>query len=293
MMQKYKVSHLTKYIYSQSVNNSYNKLCLKPQSFDNQTLLSYDLAITPAPIVLESNQDFFGNQVHLFSIHKSHKSLEVKSVFEVLVYPKQIDISMVDNISIEEAVSFSKNLKGEYAHIQQFSLASNMIKLTDDARSFIKPLFQTETFLFPFCLKLCEKIYKEFKFVPGFTTISTPISEVLKQKKGVCQDFAHLALTCFRVCGISAKYVSGYIETLPPPGKPKLAGSDASHAWVSVYFPNFGWIDFDPTNNLIPYNQHITIAYGRDYADVIPLKGVVYNSGDQKLSVAVDVERIN
>lgn len=292
-MQKYKVSHLTKYIYSQSVNNSYNKLCLKPQRFDNQTLLNYDLAITPPPNAVENNIDFFGNQVHLFSIHKSHKVLEVKSIFEVLVSPKHIDISKVENITIEEAIRFSSDINGEFASIHQFSLASNMIKLTDDIRLFIKPLFESERFLFSFCLKLCEKIYKEFKFVPGFTTISTPISEVLKQKKGVCQDFAHMALTCFRVCGISAKYVSGYIETLPPPGKPKLAGSDASHAWVSVYFPNYGWIDFDPTNNLIPYNQHITIAYGRDYADVIPLKGVVYNSGDQKLSVAVDVERLN
>ena len=137
-----------------------------------------------------------------------------------------------------------------------------------------------------------QRIYTDFDFVSGFTSISTPINEVMREKKGVCQDFAQIAIACIRSMGLPARYISGYIETVPPEGQEKLVGADASHAWFSIFIPSFGWVDFDPTNNQIPKNQHIVVGWGRDYYDVPPLKGVVYGSGKSELKVAVDIAAI-
>ncbi len=147
--------------------------------------------------------------------------------------------------------------------------------------------------MFEATYSLMQRIYHEFEFKPGFTTISTPLSAVMKAGKGVCQDFAHLAIACIRSLGLPARYISGYLETLPPPGKEKLSGADASHAWFSVFMPGQGWVDFDPTNNQLPGQQHITCCWGRDYADITPLKGVIINSGSHSLAVSVDVKRID
>jgi transglutaminase-like putative cysteine protease len=138
---------------------------------------------------------------------------------------------------------------------------------------------------------LMRRIYQDFEFKPGFTTISTPLSEVMQMRRGVCQDFAHLAIACIRSLGLPARYVSGYLETLPPPGMKKLSGVDASHAWFAVFVPGMGWVDFDPTNNHIPGDQHLVIGWGRDYADIAPLTGVLFSSGQHRLSVSVDVRR--
>ena len=138
-------------------------------------------------------------------------------------------------------------------------------------------------------MRLMRRIYHDFTYDPEFTTIATPLSEVLEHKRGVCQDFAHLAIACIRSMGLAARYVSGYIETLPPPGKEKLVGTDASHAWFSVFFPETGWLDFDPTNNQMPMDKHITVAWGRDFDDVTPLKGIAFGGGQHRLSVSVDV----
>jgi len=151
--------------------------------------------------------------------------------------------------------------------------------------------FPTGKSLYECSRNLMNRIFADFKFESGFTTISTPLSLVMKERKGVCQDFAHLAIACIRSMGLPAKYVSGYIETIPPPGVKKLVGVDASHAWFSVYIPDSGWIDFDPTNNLIPADRHITIGWGRDYSDITPLKGVIMSSGRHELKVSVDVRR--
>ena len=141
-------------------------------------------------------------------------------------------------------------------------------------------------------LAIKVKIYTDFTFDPTFTTIATPLSEVLGFRRGVCQDFAHLAIGSLRAYGIAARYISGYVETLPEPGKQRLTGADASHAWFSVYIPGTGWLDFDPTNNTVPLDQHITLAWGRDYADVTPLKGIAFGGSQHTLSVSVDVLRL-
>jgi transglutaminase-like putative cysteine protease len=141
-------------------------------------------------------------------------------------------------------------------------------------------------------LHLNNRIFNDFKFTPGFTEISTPLADVFTYKKGVCQDFAHFALACVRSIGLSARYVSGYIETLPPPGKAKLFGADASHAWMALYIPDAGWVEFDATNNLLVNDKHVRTAVGRDFADIVPLKGIVYSGGGQKMTVSVDVRSV-
>jgi transglutaminase-like putative cysteine protease len=140
---------------------------------------------------------------------------------------------------------------------------------------------------------LMEQIHRDFSFVPGYTTVATPLHEVLQHRKGVCQDFAHLGIGCLRTLGLAARYVSGYLETTPPPGGAKLRGADVSHAWYAVFVPGLGWVDYDPTNNVLPANRHITVAIGRDYSDVVPVKGVIFGGGTQQLFVSVDMERLD
>ena len=139
------------------------------------------------------------------------------------------------------------------------------------------------------CLSLTERIHADFKFDPKATTLATPLEEVFKNRRGVCQDFAQLQIACLRSLGLPARYVSGYLETDPPPGQPRLAGADASHAWISFYCHGIGWIDVDPTNNVMPTTRHIAVACGRDYDDVSPIRGVILGAGEHTLEVAVDV----
>ncbi len=141
-------------------------------------------------------------------------------------------------------------------------------------------------------LDLTARINKDFRFDPKATTVSTPADEVLRKRRGVCQDFAHLQVCCLRSLNLPARYVSGYLRTYPPPGRPRLVGADASHAWVSFYCPNVGWLDVDPTNNMVPSQSHVTLAWGRDYGDVSPVRGVILGGREHKLDVAVDMEPI-
>jgi transglutaminase-like putative cysteine protease len=177
--------------------------------------------------------------------------------------------------------------------IVQYTLPSQHIPYSETIRNFASDCFTDKVTLTDACIALMKKIHKTLEFKPGFTTVNTPVESVLKVRKGVCQDFAHLMIACLRNYGLPARYASGYIETVPPPGKEKLVGADASHAWVSVFFPKTGWIEFDPTNCVLPDNKHIIVAYGRDYFDVAPLKGIVFSSGNQRLTVKVDVERLD
>jgi transglutaminase-like putative cysteine protease len=195
----------------------------------------------------------------------------------------------INTITCEEAlkkINYELELKIKLLHYQ---LPSQYINWDNEIKKFAEECFLPNTSLYESILKLTEKIYTEFEFEEGFSSLNTPLKTILKEKKGVCQDFSHLAIACIRSMGFPARYVSGYIETLPPIGKPKLQGSDASHAWISVFIPYMGWCEFDPTNNLVPSNKHITVAYGRDYADVVPLKGIIFSSGNHEVKVEVDV----
>jgi transglutaminase-like putative cysteine protease len=238
---------------------------------------------------IETRMDFFNNHIHTFSLHTTHNHLKVIATTEIEVYPRDTQLHMLSNCSVFDSIERFKNDHQLRQELLDFMLPSTYVYWDEEVIDFAKSGLDMSDTLMGYVQTLCGQIFNTFTYDPEFTTIQTPVKTVLKEKKGVCQDFSHLAIACFRSLGLAARYVSGYLETLPPPGKPKLQGSDASHAWVSVYIPDFGWYDFDPTNNFSPSERHITIAWGRDYEDVPPIKGVVLGYGTQDIKVEVDV----
>ena len=289
--------HKTSYKYSNAISYCHNLAIVKPRSFKGQELLDYQLEIEPKPTTFKENIDFFGNSVAHFSIEKQLKELTVIATSKVKrCYEEQNDVlqsKFCKETTLAEAHAKLKIITPTIIDAKQFLLDSMFIKnISSQVHEYAAVSFQKNRSVFEATNELMKRIFSEFKFDSGFSTIATPVDEVLEEKKGVCQDFAQVAIACLRSVGLPARYVSGYIETLPPPGKEKLVGTDASHAWFSVFIPNFGWVDFDPTNDQIPKNQHITTAYGRDYYDVPPLKGVVYGSGKSTMSVSVDIRPV-
>lgn len=284
---KYKLKHQTHYTYANNVHNYQSILCLQPRNSAKQICTNFKLEIEPKPSKIYSRKDYFGNIQHYFSLHESHKSLKVTVSSEVEVLNNPIQI--FNTISCQEAKEKFKTDTNLKIETFQYLLPSQFITWDEEIVAFAETCLLPNVTLFEAVLDLIKKIYTEFKFKSGATNVNTPLKTVLKERKGVCQDFSHLAIACLRSVGIPAKYVSGYIETLAPKGKPKLEGSDASHAWISVYIPEMGWCEFDPTNNMIPEQRHIVTAYGRDFADVSPLKGIIFSSGEHKVKVEVDV----
>jgi transglutaminase-like putative cysteine protease len=291
---RYKIRHTTEYHYQDTVSTGHNRLCLVPLNLPEQKCISSNIKITPTPDELTYRTDFFGNTLLFISIYKEHSQLEIIS-------DSIIDID--NNINADRAINSNvlwKEVKeqvalsGEiYSDIIQYALPSNHVPYSEEIKKFALDCFPEDATLWSGCHSLMQKIYSSIEFKPGFTTVNTPVEFVLKSRKGVCQDFAHLMIACLRNLGLPARYVSGYIETVPPPGKEKLVGSDASHAWLAVYFPQIGWVGFDPTNNLLPSYKHITVAMGRDYFDVAPIKGIIFSSGKQNIVVKVDVNRVD
>ena len=284
---KYKLKHQTQYTYANNVHNYQSILCLQPRNSVKQICTNFKLEIEPKPSKIFSRTDYFGNIQHYFSLHESHKSLKVTVSSEVEVLNNPIQI--FNTISCQEAREKFKTDTNLKIETFQYVLPSQFITWDEEIVAFAETCLLPNVTLFEAVLDLIKKIYTEFKFKSGATNVNTPLKTVLKERKGVCQDFSHLAIACLRSVGIPAKYVSGYIETLAPKGKPKLEGSDASHAWISVYIPEMGWCEFDPTNNMIPEQGHIVTAYGRDFGDVSPLKGIIFSSGEHKVKVEVDV----
>jgi transglutaminase-like putative cysteine protease len=237
--------------------------------------------------------DFFGNNITFLSIFKEHKKLKISSTSIVTIDNRDnAELAYTSPVLWKDVRDMLNDTSGKYQDVIQYVLPSPFVPYADPIAEFARDCFPPEATLWEACNSIMKKIYSLIEFKPGFTTINTPVETVVKNRKGVCQDFAHLMIACLRNMGLPARYVSGYIETMPPPGKEKLVGTDASHAWVSVYFPSIGWVEFDPTNNLLPTYKHIVTAYGRDYHDVAPIKGIVFSSGEQRLSVRVDVERL-
>ncbi|MEP3839165.1 MAG: transglutaminase family protein [Algibacter sp.] len=290
----YQISHTTSYLYEVGVTFCHNIATIKPKDILGQTVVDYKLDISPTPTEFSEKIDFFGNTITRFSIQEQHKTLKVTALSKILrdhtLEPDIYKSESGQKITLIEALAALKIETRGHLHIKQFELESILIaNISKDIRTYAEASFKPNRSIFEAAYELMERIFKDFEFNPNVTNVATPIHEVMVNKKGVCQDFAQIAIACIRSIGLPARYVSGYIETLPPPGKEKLVGTDASHAWFSIYIPTFGWVDFDPTNNQIPKDQHIVVAYGRDYYDVPPLKGVIYSSGANKMKVAVDI----
>ena len=289
----HRVIHKTDYTYQDSVSLCHNIVRLMPRSTNTQFCKSSVVTITPEPDVIIEYDDFYGNRLVYFTIEKEHKKLSVHVISEIeKLTPANFQQVQFNPISWEEVCRLTHTITPELIDVKQFIATTPMTEADNAIAAYAVPSFSAGRSLFEASKNLMNRIFSDFKFQSGFTTISTPLSVVMKERKGVCQDFAHLAIACLRSMGLPVRYVSGYIETIPPPGVEKLVGVDASHAWYSVYIPNSGWVDFDPTNNLLPADQHITIGWGRDYADITPLKGVIMSSGRHKLKVSVDVRRV-
>jgi len=287
---KYQLRHLTRYRYQHPVANSYNLACLEPRALAHQQVQNAWIEVQPLAQQVSRYIDGFGNIRHLLHIQAPHAELAVLSCAEVEVLPRNYPTSFVDATSITELVRHLQTPKDQQ---ELFALwctqPSKMIPILPEAKHFIAQLQSPEQSALALALRLNQFIFENFQYDPQFSSVVTQVDEVLKHRRGVCQDFAQLAISCLRSIGVPARYVSGYLQTLPPEGQARLMGADASHAWFSVFDPIYGWVDFDPTNNLIVDTAHITLAYGRDYSDVVPLKGVLQGGGEHELSVAVDV----
>ena len=289
---KYTIQHTTAYTYLEPVSACHNIVRLAPRDTNEQICGNTNIEIEPHPDRINEYEDFFGNKVIYFSIEKEHWELTVHVTSEVeRKSPGDFRIHGTRDLSLEEVKLELTQLGAGAVDVKQYLFETPMTSGNDTILPFVMHSFIPGRSAFEAVLDLNRRIYKEFEYKPGHTTIATLLSVVMQERKGVCQDFAHLAISCLRSVGLPARYVSGYIETISPEGAEKLVGADASHAWFSVYLPPMGWIDFDPTNNCIVSEQHITIGWGRDYADIAPLEGIILSSGTHELTVSVDVRR--
>lgn len=290
---KYRVKHSTRYEYADQVNQGYNVAYLIPRECNGQRINFSDIRIVPTPTSKIKRVDYFGNVVCHFTVEKPHRKLEVIVDSEVEIAPSEPRLLSGGITCAEVRAALLNGSSTEDVKASEFCFDSPMIGVTEELKTFAADIFSPERPFLAAVNELNSRIFNDFKYDPGFSTVATPLKDVMASRRGVCQDFAHLAIGVLRGMGFAARYVSGYLETLPPPGQVKMEGADASHAWFAVYIPGDDWQDFDPTNDVMPADQHITTAWGRDYSDVTPLKGVVFGGGGkQVLSVAVDVSRV-
>lgn len=290
--KKFEVSHRTTYSYRSPVAQSYHLVHLKPRQLPSQSVIHHSLLIEPAPASNTEIMDVFGNSATLLRIEEQHSEFIVhaRSTMEVSVTPPP-DLTL--GTPWEDVAGLARQPGAPIGiDVRQFTCRSRHTPVTHEIQGYARASFPARRPVLAGAMDLTRRIFNEFKFDPKATDISTPVARVLEIKRGVCQDFAHLAIASLRAIGLPARYVSGYLMTRPPPGQQKLKGADASHAWLSVWSPESGWVDFDPTNGMVPVGEHLTIAYGRDYEDISPISGVILGGGDQAMAVAVDVDPI-
>jgi transglutaminase-like putative cysteine protease len=291
---RFRVRHITRYKYASRVSHCYNLANVVPRHTDRQQCLQNRITVSPQPAITHKRNDYFGNKAYHFEIQKPHTELVITADSEVLIKDRDHELDLDLGIPYGQVGEFLQNTTTRATiEAREFLLNSPMIEATEDLATYARPSFKPDRSLKSCVNDLTARIFNEFAYDPGFSTIATPLADVLAHKRGVCQDFAHLQVGCLRAMGIPAKYVSGYIETLPKPGEEKLVGADATHAWVAYFCPEEGWVEFDPTNNTLAGSQHIVTAFGRDYIDVTPVKGVIFGGGQAPmLQVSVDVRRI-
>lgn len=302
---KYRITHSTVYSYSQTVGLCQNQARLKPRNDNKQLCEISRFEIEPSPTDLYEYTDYFGNTVSYFSVQQPHHRLIVKAVSEVILQAtpnrpqpsnpvtcEEVRRQMLETPASWLSQSETNDTWPAWLEAKHYLFDSPMVEITPELAEFAQPSFEPSRPLTEAVYDLMSRIYRTFAYDPSFTTVATPLADVMQHRRGVCQDFAQVAIGCLRAHGIPARYVSGYLETDPKPGTARLIGADASHAWFSAFVPGSGWLDFDPTNNTLPDDRHITLAWGRDYSDVTPIKGIAYGGGQHSLAVSVDVERI-
>jgi transglutaminase-like putative cysteine protease len=266
---------------------------LEPRATATQQQREFALSISPEPALRKTRTDYFANQICIFSIQEIHSQLEIVAESRVVVRanpPPRPGSSLPWE---EVARRFRDPVSPEIFDPYQFIFDSPQVRASFELAAYAQESFRRHTPLLAASKDLMRRIHKDFKYDLRATTVATPLEEVLRKRRGVCQDFAHLAIACLRSLGLPARYVSGYLRTRPPEGRKRLVGVDASHAWFSVFCPGLGWVDFDPTNNLLPAEEHITVAYGRDFGDVSPVAGILTGGGKHGLTVSVDVAPVS
>lgn len=286
---RYRVEHETRYAYDAPVSQSWQRARLTPRSLPWQRLLAHAIDIDPRPDERHDGPDAFGNTVTHFGLHGAHRRLRVRMHAEVEVgaRPQIVPGEAQPWESVRQALA----QPGPALDLDACRLAEGtaLLPLSEAARRYGSASFATGREWLDAVTDLMHRIHAEFEFQPGATTVATSVEEVLRGRRGVCQDFAHLMLAALRGQGLSARYVSGYLLTEPPPGQPRLMGVDATHAWVAAWSPRHGWVEFDPTNDQLADPRYITLAWGADFADVVPLRGVILGGGAQAMDVAVSV----
>jgi transglutaminase-like putative cysteine protease len=285
----FEVSHKTVYHYTAPVAQAHHLVHLAPRPHERQRIIRHSLMVDPAPASRSDFIDYFGNPASTVAIESSHSELLIhsRSVIEVTA-PGKIDLAASEPWN-KVAASLAPTRKPYDIEVVQYLMPSHHTGVSEELIAFASPSFPPDRPILECAFELMNRIFTEFAYDDSATDVATTINEVIAIRRGVCQDFAHLLIGAMRAFCLPARYVSGYLLTHPPEGKPKLVGADASHAWVSVWAPGAGWVDFDPTNNIIPKDEHITIAYGRDFQDVSPVTGVLLGGGAHQVEVAVDV----
>lgn len=284
----YRLTHRSTYKYRSPVSVGSHVACLKPRQLPRQSLLASRLEIHPTPATLNERVDFFGNCLCFFTVQEPHTELIVEAQSELIAEPSAPDASDLEWEEAMRALPLDRSRAALEAY--QFCFESPRIRMRPEFAEYAMQSFLPGRPMRDALLDLTARIYSDFEFDPGVTNVRTPPEEVFRKRRGVCQDFAHFQIACLRSLNLSARYVSGYLRTRQPDDQPRLVGADASHAWVSAYCPGSGWLDVDPTNNVVPSDGHVTLAWGRDYGDVSPLRGLVLGGGAHTLKVAVDLE---
>lgn len=291
VLSRYRIVHRTDYVYPQAVAVCQNEVRMSPRSIGHVVCHQNKIATSPHPTWAGSHTDYFGNSVVSFSVEAMHERLSVTSESVVSVdrpsYLNVIEDSALDvdwNVVIADSASWAAD------QVDEFVYPSPRIVFSDAMRRYATESFSPGRGIVDAALDLTCRIHRDFKYDPTATTVSTPVSDSFRLRRGVCQDFAHVQIAMLRSIGVPATYVSGYLRTLPPPGKERLVGADESHAWLSVYGGrSIGWFDCDPTNATLAGTDHIPVAMGRDYSDVTPMRGVVVGGGSPEMKVSVDV----
>ena len=284
------VVHETHYTYSSRVDVAYHQACLHPRALAMQAVVSHALQIDPEPNQRSERIDAFGNVRDQFAYFQPHEALAVHMQSEVVLQPRDINAALDASVPWDDVVETLRYCAGRpWQPASEFAYASHYVPIDDALRAYAASDFTPGRGLIDAALALARRMHREFTFDPNSTEVGTHALEALQLRRGVCQDFSHVMIGCLRSLGLAARYVSGYLLTHPAPGRERLVGADASHAWVSVWCPKAGWVDLDPTNGIAVDREHLTIGWGRDYLDVPPLRGVIHGGGAHALQVAVTV----
>ena len=286
---KYKLTHTTNYNYTDPVPVSHNLLHLTPRERNRQHTRDQRILVRPQPAFTGRRTDYFGNPVDYFSIHEAHSKLTVTSNC-------RLEVTAAEPPNLKQSLPW-KDMADQLKQATtpalleafQFAFPSARTRISEELANYARESFHPNRPILDATMELTHRIHKDFKYETASTNVNTRLEEVFEHRRGVCQDFAHVQIACLRSLGLAVRYVSGYLRSYPPPGSPRLVGADASHAWISIYAGEQGWIDFDPTNDKIPSDEHVTVSWGRDYNDVCPIQGVFVGGGNHTMSVSVDL----